>query len=322
MVSSCDSAQRTLTWFDTARDRSERALLSALSRTATPRCPPTLASALNYAVFPGGARLRPTLCVVSAVACGDARPAVVDASAAAVELMHCASLVHDDLPCFDDADFRRGRRSLHKVYGDPVAVLTGDALIVLAFQVLAGAGGSTSGLLVGELARASGAMGGIAAGQAWEVENDIPLGEYHRAKTGSLFEAAAAMGAIASGKPPSRWRRFGEAVGRAYQVADDLLDVTGDRSGGRKPAGRDSTLGRPNLALRSGPVEARAKLEGLLEDAASLVPPCPGHAQVQQWLATFADGVRASLSNQGGRVDGITPTAHDTSGGAPPSDPV
>ena len=108
--------------------------------------PPRLASALNYAVTPGGARIRPTILLSVAMACGDDRPVISDTAAAALELIHCASLVHDDMPCFDDADIRRGKPSVHRAYSEPLALLTGDSLIILAFDILARAGASKGGL--------------------------------------------------------------------------------------------------------------------------------------------------------------------------------
>ena len=116
--------------------RIETTLQIALCRATESECPPQLAAALRHAVFPGGARVRPRLCLAVAHACGDGEPALADSAAAAIELMHCASLVHDDLPCFDDADTRRGRPSVHKAFGQPLAVLTGDALIVASFALL------------------------------------------------------------------------------------------------------------------------------------------------------------------------------------------
>lgn len=117
--------------------RIERALNEAIGQAELPGCPPRLAAAMRYAVFPRGARVRPRLCHSVAAACGEDHPAATNAAGAALELLHCASLVHDDLPCFDAAETRRGRPSVHKAFGEPLAVLTGDALIVLAFQTLA-----------------------------------------------------------------------------------------------------------------------------------------------------------------------------------------
>src|ERR1700712_730633 len=119
-----------------AVERIEQALLQAIGNVDVPSCPPRLLAAMHHAVFPAGARVRPRLCLAVAAACGEDDPSVTDAAACAIELMHCASLVHDDLPCFDDADLRRGKPTVHKAFGEPLAVLAGDALILLAFQTL------------------------------------------------------------------------------------------------------------------------------------------------------------------------------------------
>ena len=120
-----------------SNQRIEKALLDTVSSMGGPDIPPQLAAALRYAVFPGGARVRPRLSLAVARACGDSCPRLADAAAASIELLHCASLVHDDLPCFDDAETRRGKPSVHKAFGEPLAVLVGDALIIGAFQTLA-----------------------------------------------------------------------------------------------------------------------------------------------------------------------------------------
>ncbi|MEO0958081.1 MAG: polyprenyl synthetase family protein, partial [Pseudomonadota bacterium] len=198
--------------------RIEAALDRALAHAEAPGAPPLLAEALRHAVFPGGARVRARLCLAVARACGEPEPAAADAAAAAIELMHCASLVHDDLPCFDDAETRRGKPSVHAVYGEPLAVLAGDALIVLAFETLAreaGRDGQMLGRLVTILGRATGMPGGICAGQAWESEDHIDLSAYQRAKTGALFVAACAAGATAAGKPAARWTPLGDRLGEA-----------------------------------------------------------------------------------------------------------
>ena len=185
--------------------RIERTLSAAMAMANGPGGPPLLAGAMSHAVFPRGARVRPRLALAVAAACGDDDPAASDGAAAAIELLHCASLVHDDLPCFDDADTRRGRPSVHRAFGEPLAVLAGDALIVLAFQTVA-SGAQRSPLrlplLMLVLSRAVGMPHGIAAGQAWESETDVDLGEYQRAKTGALFAAATMAGAAAAGFDP------------------------------------------------------------------------------------------------------------------------
>ena len=226
--------------------RIEQSLANAIASTEDPACPPRLAGAIRHAVFPGGARIRPQLCLAVAHACGDSDPALSDAAAVAIELMHCASLVHDDLPCFDDAPTRRGRASVHYAFGECLAVLAGDALIVLAYQTLAGAAGQSPGRLAGLLATLSagvGLPGGIVAGQAWESESRVSLVDYQRAKTGALFVASTACGAQAAGADPAPWRALGEWLGQAYQVADDIRDVMADPQLLGKPVGQDVALG-------------------------------------------------------------------------------
>jgi geranylgeranyl diphosphate synthase, type II len=241
--------------------------------------PPLLIAAMRYAVFPGGARIRPRLCLAVARACAINPPALCVAAAAAIELMHCASLVHDDLPCFDDADTRRGRPSVHRAFDERIALLAGDALIVLAFQSLARAGSASPsklGKVIGLVASAVGAPAGIIAGQAWECEPQVPLASYQRAKTGALFAAATAAGASAAGHDEPRWYTLGERLGEAYQIADDIRDVVSESAEIGKPTGRDQALGRPNAVLTLGMAAAVQRLEGLVEAAVETIPDCQG----------------------------------------------
>ncbi len=264
--------------------RIEGALGAALARSTAQGCPPELAAALRHAVFPGGARIRPKLCLAVARACGDDRPGLTDAAAAAVELLHCASLVHDDMPCFDAADLRRGLPTVHRAYGERLALLAGDALIVLAFEELALAGASCSARLVPLLATVAAGVGsphGIVAGQAWECESQVDLGDYHRAKTGALFAAAAGAGALAAGASPQGWCAFGLRLGEAYQVADDIRDAAADAQVMGKPAGRDAALGRPNMATAHGVAGALARYEALVDKVIDAVPPCHGAAALR-----------------------------------------
>jgi geranylgeranyl diphosphate synthase type II len=234
---------------------------------------------MRHAVFPRGARIRSRLCLAVAAACGEDDPAAADGAAAAIEFMHCASLVHDDLPCFDNADTRRGRPSVHRAYGEPLAVLAGDALIVLSFQAVAwGAARCPDRLaaLIMTLANATGLPSGIAAGQAWECEPVIDRDQYQRAKTGALFAAATMAGAAASGADAAPWRELGESLGLAYQVADDIADVLSGESELGKPIGQDKALGRPNAALSMGVDGAMRHLDALAAAAADSIPACPG----------------------------------------------
>lgn len=267
--------------------RIEAALNAAVAQTQVPGGPPKLAAAIRHAVFPGGARIRPRLCLAVAAACAEDDPAATDAAAAAIEFLHCASLVHDDLPCFDDADTRRGKPSVHRAFGQPLAVLTGDALIVLAFQTLArGLVASPLRLppLLTVIASSVGAPYGIVAGQAWESEPHINLAEYQRAKTGSLFAAATVAGAVAAGAEPEAWRLVGELLGEAYQVADDIGDAASNPDALGKPIGRDQALGRPSAALQLGLPGAILRLEELTAGAADAVPPCAGAPQLQKLI--------------------------------------
>ncbi len=274
-----------------ASARIENALEAVLRRVEVGSAPPRLAAAMRYSLFPGGARVRPRLCIAVAEACGDDQPGVADAAAIAIELMHCASLVHDDLPCFDNAETRRGKASVHLTYGEPLAVLTGDALIVLAFEtIVAGAAlspGRLSGLLL-TLSRSTGMPSGIVAGQAWECEPSVSLAAYHRAKTGSLFAAATVCGAIAAGKSPDPWRRLGECIGEAYQVADDIQDLIADPSEIGKPCGQDCAHHRPSATTELGLHGAVARLEGLLDEAVQSIPECNGAGELQSIIRAQA----------------------------------
>jgi geranylgeranyl diphosphate synthase type II len=259
--------------------RIENALRAALEAATGPGCPPRLQAAVQHAVFPGGARIRPQLTLAVARACGDDQPALTDAAAAAVELLHCASLVHDDLPCFDDAPLRRGQASVHSAYGERLAVLTGDALIVTAFEVLARAGAASPARLAPLLrtvAAGVGMPGGIVAGQAWECEPRVALREYQRLKTGALFTAATRAGALAAGGDAEAWAGLGDCLGEAYQVADDIRDVAAQPEWLGKPIGQDLALGRPSVALEKGMDAALSLFEGLVLDAIEAVPECRG----------------------------------------------
>jgi geranylgeranyl diphosphate synthase type II len=278
-----------------AMTRIEQALVAAVARTDEAACPPRLAAAMRHAVFPRGSRIRPRLCLAVAAACGDDAPALADGAAAAIELLHCASLVHDDLPCFDDAATRRGRPSVHREFGEPLAVLAGDALIVLAFQTLgrgALAAPARLGAVMAVIGRSVGVPSGIVAGQAWECEPEVDLAAYQRSKTGALFAAATLGGAIAAGAEPEPWRPLGERLGEAYQVADDIRDAVADPAELGKPVGRDADLGRPSAVLRLGLAGAVGRLEQLVAGAIDSIPRCPGAAELQALIALEAKRLR------------------------------
>jgi len=215
----------------------------------------------------GGARIRPTILTSVAMACGDDRPELTNAAAVALELIHCASLVHDDLPCFDE---------------QPIAVLAGDSLIVMGFQILARAAGDmphrTLGL-IDILGTRTGMPFGICAGQGWESEAEIDLSAYHQAKTGALFIAATQMGAVAAGQEPEPWEELGARIGEAFQVADDLRDALCD----------EATLGKPAGLASYGVQGAIQRFDDILGGAIASIPACPGEAALAQMVRAYAD---------------------------------
>ena len=274
------------------KTRIEAALTAAVKLSQANSAPRKLARALDFALFPGGARIRPTILLSVAMACGDDRPERSDAAAAWLELIHCASLIHDDLPCFDDADLRRGKPTVHKEFSEPLAVLAGDSLIVLAFEILARQKHNDplrAINLVEILAKQTGMPNGICAGQGWESESRIDLAAYHRSKTGALFVAATQMGAVAAGQEAEPWYELGARIGEAFQVADDLRDVLCDTEALGKPAGQDDLHGRPNAVAELGVEGASKRLKDILGGAISSIPSCPGEAQLAQMVSLQAE---------------------------------
>ncbi|MEM8950025.1 MAG: polyprenyl synthetase family protein [Pseudomonadota bacterium] len=266
--------------------RIERALEKAVDNAVARSNPPRLTAAIRYAMFPPGARLRPRLCLGVAGACGDDRPELTNAAASAIEMLHCASLIHDDMPCFDDAAIRRGKPTLHIAFDEPLALLAGDALIVLAFQTLARVAGAGDALdrlprLLSVVSDSVGMPDGIVAGQAWEGEADPDLAQYHRAKSGALFAGSTMAGAAAAGRDPAPWATLGLRLGEAYQVIDDIRDVTGDAASLGKPTGQDAALDRPNAVEELGMEGAIARFDALVAEGLDSMPDCPGRAPLR-----------------------------------------
>jgi geranylgeranyl diphosphate synthase type II len=220
-----------------------------------------------------------------ATACGDDAPELTNAAAVALELMHCASLVHDDMPAFDNADFRRGFPTVHKAFSEPLALLAGDGLIVMAYQVLLNAGRHCPERLVAlmdNLSQGVGLPSGIVAGQAWECEISADLAQYQRSKTGALFVSATSAGAIASGQSPKPWAALGAFLGEAYQVADDIRDVLGDIAMLGKPVGQDKLNERPSSAQAMGLDGAIQHFDSLIEQAGNAIPECACRDMLKQ----------------------------------------
>ncbi|MBZ5578379.1 MAG: polyprenyl synthetase family protein [Acidobacteriia bacterium] len=215
---------------------------------ATP--PETIHRAMRYSLFAGGKRIRPILCLEGARAVADGTPGVV-AAACSLELIHTYSLIHDDLPALDNDDYRRGKLTNHKVFGDAMAILAGDALLTLAFQVLAQLDlpADRKVRLVEELANAAGTVGGMIGGQVADLEGEgkppdaALLETIHRAKTGALLRASLRMGALCAGADAAQFDAlscYGEHIGLAFQIVDDILDVEESSEHLGKTAGKDA----------------------------------------------------------------------------------
>lgn len=272
-------------------DPIEVALHRAVAQITGDGCPPSLARAVEYAVFPAGHRFRPRLAMAVADALGAPESELALTAAVAVEFLHCASLVQDDLPAFDDAAVRRDRPSLHRELGEALAVLAADALIIGAFDLLGRAATRDplrAARMVTEIARGVGSPHGAVAGQAWEVEAEIDLVRYHRAKTAALFEAATAAGAIAAGHAPEPWRIVGLWLGRAYQIADDIAD-----EGQGACAGSDAALGRPNALRALGARGSAEALDQCIGSALRAIPLCEGRQRFRAFLAHMLAEFRA-----------------------------
>jgi geranylgeranyl diphosphate synthase type II len=232
--------------------RQQKAVEAALDRwvPGEDENPATIHRAMRYSLFAGGKRVRPLLAMAAAEAVSDA-PGGIESCACALEMIHTYSLIHDDLPALDNDDLRRGRPTCHKVFGDAMAILAGDALLTLAFEVLAklDAGAERRVELVRELATASGTVGGMIGGQVNDIEGEGKhptarlLDSIHRAKTGALLRASVRMGAIYAGADAEQLTAltgFGEHVGLAFQIVDDILDVEQSSEALGKTAGKDA----------------------------------------------------------------------------------
>jgi geranylgeranyl diphosphate synthase type II len=225
---------------------------AALDRLVPPESAPpeTIHRAMRYSLFAGGKRIRPILCIESALAVTAECSGIVEA-ACSLEMIHTYSLIHDDLPALDNDDYRRGKLTNHKVFGDAMAILAGDSLLTLAFQVLAqlDAPDYTKARLIAELAVASGTVGGMIGGQVADLEGEGQppsaelLESIHRAKTGALLRASLRMGAMAAGASADQYQAlscYGEHVGLAFQIVDDILDVEESSEALGKTAGKDA----------------------------------------------------------------------------------
>ena len=252
----------------------------ALSEWVPLSAPAGLGEAMRYAVLDGGKRLRPllTLAAARAVAGAAVLPAALR-SACAVELIHAYSLVHDDMPCMDNDVLRRGKPTVHVAYGEAQALLAGDALQALAFELLTPEDGSVApavqAQLCAALARAAGHHG-MAGGQAIDLAHvgvamsEAALRDMHRRKTGAMLEVSVHMGALsagADGPTLACLQRHAQAIGLAFQVVDDILDVTADSATLGKTAGKDQANDKPTFVSLLGLAGAQAQAQALLQEA-------------------------------------------------------
>jgi geranylgeranyl diphosphate synthase type II len=234
--------------------------------------PETIHRAMRYSLFAGGKRIRPLLCLQAAAAIGDRRPGAVEAGCA-LEMIHTYSLIHDDLPALDNDDFRRGKPTCHKVFGEAMAILAGDALFTLAMQTLVRIDGlppERKLALVEELSFAGGTVNGMIGGQVTDLEGEkqTPTAELleliHRSKTGALLKASVRMGAICAGADTHQVdsiSKYGEHVGLAFQIVDDILDVEESSEALGKTAGKDAVQGKITFPAVYG-LEASRRMAG------------------------------------------------------------
>jgi geranylgeranyl diphosphate synthase type II len=278
----------------------QRHVDAALDRWVPPETTPpqTIHRAMRYSLFAGGKRIRPILCIAAAEAVRD-DPAGVENAACALELVHTYSLIHDDLPALDNDDLRRGRPTSHKVFGEAIAILAGDSLLTLAFQVLSEMNGTSAECrirLCRELATAAGTVGGMIAGQVHDLEGEgkhpTPelLEQIHRAKTGALLRASIRMGAIYAGAGDDQLQalsRFGDHIGLAFQIVDDLLDVEQTSEVLGKTAGKDAAQRKITFPAVYGIERSHRMAEAELECAHRALEPFGSRARRLHELADF-----------------------------------
>jgi geranylgeranyl diphosphate synthase, type II len=261
--------------------------------------PATIHRAMRYSLFAGGKRLRPSLVLAAGEALGSPTKALLTAGCA-IEMIHTYSLVHDDLPAMDDDDLRRGRPTSHKVFGEAVAILAGDALLTRAFAVLACAEAAPDDArrlrLLREVARAAGTVDGLVGGQVVDMESEgrpcdaATIAYIHRAKTGALIKVSVVAGGIVAGAGEGELARlsgFGEKVGLAFQIADDVLDLTSTAEQLGKTPGKDAAAQKATWPAVFGLAAAKARAHELVEEAVAEAHALGGGARILESLARF-----------------------------------
>jgi geranylgeranyl diphosphate synthase type II len=285
-------------FFDTVRPAIDEALDRILPEESTP--PPEIHRAMRYSVLAGGKRLRPALCIASyGIYHNDHRPILP--VACALELAHTYSLIHDDLPSMDDDDFRRGRPSCHREFGEALAILAGDALLTLTFETIASRSHFEPERLnpvVVRLARALGTRDGMIAGQVQDLAaegrglNVSELEAIHRSKTGALLSTSIWMGAWLGGAAPDdldALLRFGQKIGLAFQIVDDVLDVTESRETLGKTAGKDRVHRKATYPALLGIDASRRTIRALTDQAREALLPLGRRAELLIGISEFLE---------------------------------
>jgi geranylgeranyl diphosphate synthase type II len=260
--------------------------------------PPTIHKAMRYSVLAGGKRLRPILCLEAGRLLGGDEGTLVRLGSA-LELIHTYSLIHDDLPALDNDDLRRGKPTSHRAFGEPIAILAGDALLTLAFEVLSSPGPPPEACklrVIRELAHALGTEGGMIGGQVVDLQTagqkvDSRTLEYmHSAKTGAFIRAAVRCGALyaqAGEQDLARLTTYGERAGLAFQIVDDLLDVLGTQESLGKTVGKDEQQHKATYPAIHGIEESQRKASRLVEEACEALEPYGDRAQILQGIARY-----------------------------------
>jgi geranylgeranyl diphosphate synthase, type II len=260
--------------------------------------PQSIHRAMRHSVFAGGKRLRPILCMEAGRMTGDALPNGIEDLGAALEMLHTYSLIHDDLPALDNDDLRRGRPTCHKAFGEATAILAGDALQTLAYQVLARIQSPAEARvrIIAEIARATGTIEGMIGGQVVDLQAehtrpDAAMLEYiHRSKTAALITASVVTGGMYAGAEDvdvARLRSFGMSIGLAFQIVDDVLDVTQTSEQLGKTAGKDTAAEKATYPALFGIDESLKRADALVDKACAELSPFGSRAETLKALARF-----------------------------------
>ena len=260
--------------------------------------PSSIHAAMRHSVFAGGKRLRPVLAHQAAVAIAGSLPAGIENLGAALEMIHTYSLIHDDLPALDNDDLRRGQPTCHKAFGEATAILAGDALQTRAFEVLAGLDAPPAAVvqIVGLVANAIGTVDGMIGGQVLDLESEQkkPTPELveaiHRAKTGALIRVSVVAGGVYAGAnadDAARLDRFGRKAGLAFQIVDDVLDVTADSAQLGKTAGKDQATEKATWPAVYGIEQSRRDAAQLIEEAFAALEPYGSRAEGLKSVARY-----------------------------------